>query len=90
VTDWAFAQENPGDELCQIHHFAIKHMGTEFVIRVREYVTPPDPGMKFFAQADKQTNQRTAPVTPSGWGPTLLFALAECMKAIKRFPYEAD
>jgi len=60
----------------------------EFLITVKEYVTPPDPTMKFFAQADKQTNQKTAPFTPSGWGNTLLDALAECIEAIHRFPYE--
>ena len=66
----------------------MKHNGLEFVITVREYISPPDPGMKFFAQADKQTNQKTAAFTPVGWGPTLLFALSECMRAVKRFPYE--
>jgi hypothetical protein len=40
------------------------------------------------AQSDKQTNQQTTPFTPSGWGPTLLTALAECIRAIHRFPYE--
>jgi hypothetical protein len=35
--------------------------------------------MRFFAQADKQTNQRTAPFTPVGWGSTLLKALTECV-----------
>lgn len=66
----------------------MKHNGVEFVITVREYISPPDPGMKFFAQADKQTNQKTAAFTPVGWGPTLLFALSECMRAAKRFPFE--
>lgn len=88
MSDWSFAQENPADQLCQLHHFAMKHGGVEFVITVREYITPPDPSMKFFASADKQTNQRTAAVTPAGWGNTLLAALAECMRAVKRFPYE--
>jgi len=60
----------------------------EFVITVKEYVNPPDPAMKFLAQADKQTNQRTAPYTPIGWGSTLAMALYECIKAIRRFPYE--
>ena len=88
MSDWRFAQENPAEELCQLHHFSMKHNGLEFVITVREYISPPDPGMKFFAQADKQTNQKTAAFTPVGWGPTLLFALSECMRAVKRFPYE--
>ena len=44
--------------------------------------------MRFLAQADKQTNQKTAPYTPTGWGPSLLQALAECVQGIRRFPYE--
>jgi hypothetical protein len=44
--------------------------------------------MEFLAQADKQTNQKTAPFTACGWGPTLTDALAECVKAVHRFPYE--
>jgi hypothetical protein len=44
--------------------------------------------MAFFAQADEQTNQKTAPFTPTGWGSTLLKALSECVQAIHKFPYE--
>jgi hypothetical protein len=46
--------------------------------------------MRFFAQADKQTNQKSAPFTPTGWGESLLQALSECVRAIHRFPYEGD
>ena len=88
MTDWHFAQEDPSDELCQLHHFAIKHDGVDFVLTVREYLTPPDPSMKFLAVADKQTNQGNAAYTPTGWGKTLLSALAECVRAVKRFPYQ--
>jgi hypothetical protein len=45
--------------------------------------------MRFLAQADKQTNQNTAPYTPAGWGPGLLKALSECIRSIPRFPYES-
>jgi hypothetical protein len=44
--------------------------------------------MLFYAQADKQTNQKTVPYTPVGWGRTLLEALADCIRAIHKFPYE--
>jgi hypothetical protein len=44
--------------------------------------------MHFFAQADKLTNQKTAPYRPTGWGKTMLEALSECVKAIDRFPFE--
>jgi hypothetical protein len=90
LSDWRFAQEDPADQLCALHHFAMKHDGVEFVITVREFINPPDPCMKFLAEADKQTNQRTAPYTPTGWGPSLMSALAECMRAVKRFSVEAQ
>ena len=44
--------------------------------------------MRFFAEANRQTNQNTAPYTPCGWGSTLYKALAECIEAVHRFPYE--
>jgi hypothetical protein len=59
-------------------------------ITVKEFVTPADPALQFFAQADKQTNQKVAPYTPSGWGKTLLEALLECNKEVNRFPYQAE
>ena len=62
----------------------------DFRITVWEFVKPRDPAMTFFAQADKQTNQKTAPFTPSGWGRTLLDALGDCIKEIHRFPYEGS
>ena len=92
MTDWKFAQRDPAEHLAHVHHFSmIKRQGDseiEFIITVREYVTPKDPSMLFFATADKQTNQRTAPYTPCGWGRTSLEALSACMDAIRRFPYE--
>jgi hypothetical protein len=92
VDDWKFAQTDPTERLARLHHFSMTKRqadgNIDFVITVREYVTPDDPSVLFFAQADKQTNQKTAPYTPCGWGRTMLTALAECMKAIHRFPYE--
>lgn len=92
MKEWTFAQSKPSDELAKLHWFSIKKRqpegDIEFVITVQEYVTPRDPEVRFFAQADKQTNQKTAPFTPSGWGETLLDALSECIQAIHRFPYE--
>lgn len=92
MSDWVYAQEQPAERLCRIEHFAmIKQQesgNVEFLITVKEYFTPPDPTMRFLAQADKQTNQKTAPYTPTGWGSSVLQALAECMRGIRRFPYE--
>jgi hypothetical protein len=90
--EWIFAQDDPSEQLCKLHHFAMRKRQPEgdvdFIITVREYVNPPDPVMRYVAQTDKQTNQKTAPFTPTGWGSTLEIALVECLKAIRLFPYE--
>jgi hypothetical protein len=92
LTDWKFAQRDAAERLAHLHYFSIvkpyNGSDVEFVITIREYITPKDPSMPFFAEADKQTNQSTAPYTPSGWGRTLLEALSQCMENIHRFPYE--
>jgi hypothetical protein len=92
VPDWTFAQNHPSEQLCRLYHFSMKkRQGTseiEFPITVKEYVSPPDPTMRFLAQSDKQTNQKTAPFTPCGWGHTVYEALNQCLKEIERFPYE--
>lgn len=92
MSDWTFAQSDPSDELARLHYFSITKRqpggDVEFTITVREFVDRNALRMRFFAQADKQTNQRTAPFTPCGWGESLLEALSECVKAVHRFPYE--
>jgi hypothetical protein len=92
--EWTFAQTQASDELAQLHFFSVnKRQGErsiEFRITVREYATPNHLAMKFFAQADKETNQKTVPFVPFGWGPTLAQALRECVEAIHRFPYEGE
>lgn len=92
MSEWTFAQANPAEELAQLHFFSMKKRQAgqeiEFLITVREYATRNNQSMRFFAEADKQTNQKTAPFTPCGWGETLLEALRECMQAVHRFPYE--
>jgi hypothetical protein len=91
-TDWTFAQLEPTDELAKLHFFAIqKHQDNgviEFIITVREYIDRNVQHMRYFAEANRQTNQKTAPFTPCGWGESLLEALSECVRAIHRFPYE--
>src|SRR5262245_6821728 len=93
MAEWEFAQTDPSDELAQLHFFSMKKKQPggeiEFQIMVREYVTHGENrSMRFFAEANRQTNQSVAPFTPTGWGSTLLKALSECVKAIHRFPYE--
>jgi hypothetical protein len=92
MQDWGFAQTHPSQQLAEVHTFSIMKvqpgLEVEFLITVKEYVTPKEPTMHFFAQTDKMTNQKTAPFRPCGWGKTALEALSECVKSINRFPYE--
>jgi hypothetical protein len=46
--------------------------------------------VRFFAEADKQVNQQSAPLLPSGWGDSLWEALEGCLRMIRQFPYEGD
>ena len=75
-----------------VHLFSIKKQQpaarSSSSITVKEFITPKEPTMHFFAQADKQTNQAHGALSPSGWGKTMLEALSECVRAINRFPYE--
>ena len=92
MSDWEFAQSDPAQRLAKVHWFSVvkQHDGgeVEFTISVKEYPTPRDPALGFYAEADKQTNQKVAPYTAVGWGNTLLAALAQCMREIERFPYQ--
>ena len=70
MQEWGFAQIHPSQELAQLHFFIVKkqHAGgeVEFRATVKEFVTPKEPTMQFFAQADKQINQKIAPFRPMG------------------------
>lgn len=94
MKEWGFAQTHVSQQLAQLHLFSVTKTqpdgDVEFVVTVKEYITPKEPTMHFFAQADKMTNQKTAPYRPNGWGKTILEALSECVKAINRFPYEGE
>ena len=94
MSEWTFAQSEAADELALLQFFSVnKRQGDqviEFRITVKEYATPNHLSMRFYAEADKQTNQKTAAYTPNGWGATLLQALSDCVRAIHRFPYEGD
>jgi hypothetical protein len=91
MNEWGYAQRDPAEQLARLHFFSMTKLqaggNIDFLITVKEYVTPKDPALVFFAQADKQTNQRVAPYTPCGWGKTLLAALEECVREVNRFPY---
>ena len=92
MKEWGFAQTDPSQQMAELHMYSVTKVqpggDVEFTVTVKEYITPKEPAMHFFAQADKMTNQNTAPYRPCGWGKTLLEALCECVKAINRFPYE--
>jgi hypothetical protein len=94
VPEWVYAQTDPAEELAQLHHFSFKkrqlEREIEFVITVKEFASRNTTHMRFYAQADKEINQRTAPFRPFGWGDSLLVALTECMRAIREYPYEPD
>jgi hypothetical protein len=95
VTDWKFAQKDAREELALLHHFSIKKQLKDgdvcFLITVREFVaTPPGQAARFVAQADKEVNQKIAPIIPTGWGNSLLDALSDCARMIREFPYDAD
>jgi hypothetical protein len=95
MTDWIYIQENPLEQLAQLHHFSmIKHSDsgdTTFNITVKEFATPP-PGqrLRFFAEADKALNQKTASFIPCGWGNNIFSALGDCVRLIRQFPYEGE
>lgn len=95
MSDWKFAQKEVSEELALLHHFSIKKNqkdgDIDFLVTVREFAAPPKGQFaRFFAQADKYVNQRTAPILPTGWGNSLLDALSACVRMIREFPYEAN
>lgn len=95
MNDWGYAQVHPSEQLARVHFFSMMKTTeagaeVEFRITVKEFATPKDGAMVFFAQADKQTNQKAARYTPCGWGKTLLGALQECVREINRFPYQEE
>jgi hypothetical protein len=92
MSDWKTAQAEPAEALAKLHFFSTKKRGAsgevELRITVKEYVTADIGDLLFFAEADRELNQRTAPFRPCGWGNTLQGALAECMRNIRRFECE--
>ena len=92
MAEWVYAQLDTAEELAQLHYFCFKKRQpdgeVEFVITVKEFAARNALQMRFYAQADKEVNQKTAPFRPFGWGDTLLRALTECMKTIRQYPYD--
>jgi hypothetical protein len=93
--EWHFTPTNPSEELAQIHVFTMKKRQSEgeveFRITVKEYALPPvGQRVRFFAEADKLVNQKTAALLPSGWGDSVWEALEGCLRLIRQFPYEGE
>lgn len=93
MPDWQYAQIESSDQLAQLTFYTIKKKQdgreVEFLITVREYAErPAGQHSKFFAEADKQVNQKTAAIMPHGWGNSALDALSDCIRMIRQFPYE--
>ena len=92
---WEHTASNPSEELAQLHFFAMKKRQADgdvnFRITVREFAMPPaGQRLRFFAEADRFVNQKTAAVLPAGWGESLWEALEGCLRLIREFPYEGE
>jgi len=93
MNDWVYLQATPAEQLMQLHYFSIVKQqeagDVTFAITVKEFAVPP-PGqrVRFYAQADKAVNQKTAAFVPCGWGESLFSALGDCVRLIRQFPSE--
>ena len=88
MADWVYAQKNPAEELAQLHYFSFKPKAdgeVEFVITVKEFAPRNNVQMRFYAQADKEVNQKTARFRPFGWGESLLAAPHVSLRSRSRF-----
>jgi hypothetical protein len=95
MSQWVYLQGDPSEQLTQYHHFSmIKRQGSQdviFTITVKEFAVPPaGQRMRFYAEADRALNQKTAPFTPCGWGSSVFAALGDCVRLIRQFPFEGE
>lgn len=94
MAEWVHAQKEPAEELAQLHYFSFKKRQLdseiEFVITVKEFASRNAMQMRFYAQADKEVNQKAVAFRPFGWGDSLLAALTECLRSIRQNAYEPD
>lgn len=92
MEDWKFAQKDASEALAKLHFFSVtkKHATGEIEARitVKEFATAKTSDMKYFAQADVELNQKTLRFRPCGWHETMLGALSECMRNLRKFDYE--
>jgi hypothetical protein len=95
MSDWVYIQADPAEQLMQVYHFSIIKQqcggGVPFNIIIKEFAVPP-PGqrLRFYAEADKAVNQKSASFVPCGWGTSIFSALGDCVRLIRQFPYEGE
>ncbi len=92
MNDWKLLQKDPSEALARLHYFSVvkKHATGEVEARitVKEFATAKTSDMQFFACADVALNQKTLSFHPAGWGESLLIALSECLRNLRKFEYE--
>ena len=93
--EWQHTKTGSNEELAKLTFFSMRKTQPEgsvvFLITLREYAVPPaGQRLRFFAEADKQVNQSSAPLLPSGWGDSEWEALEGCLRLIRSFPYQGD
>jgi hypothetical protein len=93
MNEWKLVQKDPSEALAKLHFFSVtkKHASGEIEARitVKEFVTAKTSDMQYFATADIELNQKTLKFQPCGWSETLMGALAECMRNMRKFEYES-
>ena len=93
MSDWKYLQRDPSEGLARLHFFSVKkkHPAGEIEARitVKEFATADMRDLQFFAVADIELNQKTMKFQPVGWSETLMGALAECLRNLRKFEYEA-
>ena len=94
MSDWRYVERDPSEQLARLHFFSVKkqHVSgpVELRITVYEFATPDLPSLQFFAQTDIELNQASAPFRPCGWSDTLMGALSECLRNVRKFEYEEE
>lgn len=92
MDEWKYLQKDPSESLARLHFFSIKkkHSSGELEARitVKEFATAEMRDLQFFATADVELNQKQMAFQPCGWSETLMGALAECLKNLRKFEYE--
>jgi hypothetical protein len=93
MDDWKYLQRDPSEAFAKLHFFSVtkKHASGEIEARitVKEFATAQMSDLQFFAVADIELNQKTLKFQPVGWSETLIGALAECLKNLRKFEYES-